>query len=165
MIISTGAWGATVFRDELVSWTLGAQYAETSNVFAVVALAQCFVVLGYACALLLNSVGDFRLQQRYYVWAAIAMVLAVVPAASLYGVVAVALVYFAVRGVDLLLLWSAVLHAGRRVRMSRTMSVCAVWATTSFLAWFGEPVLVIGGGVLMAVMMFRVPLTLPAARS
>jgi O-antigen/teichoic acid export membrane protein len=159
LVTSFGAWSATLFRDNLAFWILGPQYTETADIFGVVMLAQCFVVIGYACALLLNSFGDFRLQQRYYVGAAITMALAVMPTVSIGGITSVALLYFAVRGVDLLLLYATLRQVGRKVLAFRTLITVTLWVATSGFAWRGESVLVMAGGVLLAFIMICTPLT------
>jgi O-antigen/teichoic acid export membrane protein len=159
LVTSFGAWSATLFRDNLAFWILGPQYTETADIFGIVMLAQCFVVIGYACALLLNSFGDFRLQQRYYVGAAITMALAVMPTVSIGGITSVALLYFAVRGVDILLLYATLRQVGRKVLAFRTLITVTLWVATSGFAWRGESVLVMAGGVLLAFIMICTPLT------
>jgi O-antigen/teichoic acid export membrane protein len=162
-VVSLGAWFSVTFRESLVAAVLGQSYSPSADVFGILILAQCFVVLGYACALLLNPVGDFRLQERYYIVAAAGMAILILPAAALAGITGVAVVYLSVRTVDVFLLWAAVTHSGRRLRPLGVSVIGSMWCLTSYAAWCGEDVLVACGALVLGVVMARTSLTIRGA--
>jgi hypothetical protein len=120
------------------------------------------VVLGYACTLLLNSTGDFRLQKNYYTAAAAVMGIAVFPAVKLAGIVAVAAVYLVVRTVDVWLLLAAVKRAGRQIKRAHVLVLVLVWLLTGYAAWAAEPLLIVAGAVLFGSFLLRTTLSYPA---
>lgn len=158
-VLSLTAWGAMLLRDWLTRILLGPEYSTYQDVFAAVVLAQCFVLLGFASALLLNSIGDFRLQKTYYLLAAAAMLLLAFPAAHLAGVFGVSIVYLVVRTVDVWLLHSALHSIGRTVVTQKALAVAAAWCGASCAAWFGNFVGSLACGSLFLAMMFGWELT------
>jgi O-antigen/teichoic acid export membrane protein len=158
-VVSIAAWGAMLLREWLTHMLLGSEYGTYQDVFAAVVLAQCFVLLGHASALLLNSVGDFRLQKTYYVFAAAVMLLLAFPVAYFTGVFGVAVVYLIVRTVDVWLLHAALRTVGRKILTSKVLAAATAWCGASLAAWLNEPVGCFTCGTIFVVMLWRWKLT------
>lgn len=162
--LSLGAWTAVLLRDPLTELLLGQSYVEQQDVFALVALAQCFVLLGYASALLLNAIGDFRLQRNFYSIAALAMLVISFPAVQLAGILGVAAAYLLVRTVDVWLLLGALRRVGRSAIATRVVLAAIVWCAASAAAWSRVPWVCAVCAALFAVLLWRWQLTRPASR-
>jgi O-antigen/teichoic acid export membrane protein len=95
---------AVSFRSELLVLILGTKFVEAADAFGLLMIGFSFVILGYACAVMLNARGNFALQRNCYGVAAVAMALAAWPFASI-GLVGVASLYMLSRLVDPVLLY------------------------------------------------------------
>lgn len=102
----------------IVGALLGQAYAPHADVFGLLVIAFVLQFFGYACPVLLNARGDFSSQRRLYLCAAGAMVVAVGPVTHAFGIVGLAGLYVAVRGVDIVFLAISLASADRRARPS-----------------------------------------------
>jgi len=122
---------AVALRSAVLTILFGAKFAGAADAFGILLVGFSLVVLGYACAVILNARGNFSLQRNCYAAAAVAMALAALPMTSL-GLLGAALLYLASRLVDPVLLvltsrlvralpskpvglWIALSHAGLMV--------------------------------------------------
>jgi O-antigen/teichoic acid export membrane protein len=154
-LTSLTVWGALLLREPLTHLLLGPGYDGYQDVFAAVILAQCFVLLGYASALLLNSIGDFRLQKTYYLIAASVMIVIAFPAAQVMGAIGVAVAYLIVRTVDLWLFHSALRAVSQHVLGPKVFLVAIVWCSASLWAWLHVPILCCACSTLFVVLLWR----------
>lgn len=157
--LSLAVWAVMLFRESLTRVLLGPDYVAHADVFAVVVLAQCFVLLGYSSTLLLNSIGDFRAQRTYYSYAAVTMVLLVVPTTYVVGLTGVAVVYLVVRAVDVGLFYTAARIVGREVIASRILFTAMTWCGGSVAAWLQTTAACLAFGALLLIVLWRLQLT------
>jgi hypothetical protein len=114
----------------------------------------------YACPVLLNAHGDFSSQRRLYLWAAAAMVIAVGPVTHAFGIVGLAGLYLAVRGVDLLLFARTVWSTQSRPRWSLIGLHLLVAGAALALAWSASVAATLAGAAvsgLTAWALLRMP--------
>jgi O-antigen/teichoic acid export membrane protein len=97
--VSAAVGIAVAWRAELLALILGAKFADASDAFGILLVGFSLVVLGYACAVILNAQGNFSLQRNCYALAAAAMAVAAWPMARL-GLLGAAALYLASRLVD-----------------------------------------------------------------
>jgi O-antigen/teichoic acid export membrane protein len=161
--LSVVVWIAVFFRESITRVLLGSDYVSHAEVFAAVVLAQCFVLLGYSSNLFLNSSGDFRVQKTYYSFAAVAMLLLVVPATYMVGLTGVAIVYLVVRTVDVGLLRAAVRTLGRDAITPKIVLTAVTWCGAGLSAWLQLPGACLAFSTLHLVMLWCFRLTRPSA--
>lgn len=147
-------------REPIVANLLGPAYAAHADVFGLLVVAFVLQFFGYACPVLLNARGDFSSQRRLYLWAATAMVIAVAPVTHAFGIVGLACLYLAVRGVDLLLFARTLASTGLRPRRLVLSLHLLIAGTALALAWSASiPATLIGSAAsgLTAVALLRMP--------
>jgi O-antigen/teichoic acid export membrane protein len=132
---------AVFLRRELVFVLLGERFAAAADPFGLLAIGFALVVLGYFCAIALYGIGDFETQRRYYMVAAVAMLLAAWPLIAAWGILGCAVLYLGARCVDV-----AFLHATlRRMDLEPpawSMAVASLlFCATMAFAWAGWPAL------------------------
>lgn len=160
--LSVAVWIAVYFRESITRMLLGSDYVPYAEVFAAVVIAQCFVLLGYSSNLFLNSFGDFRVQKTYYSFAAVAMLLLVVPATYVVGLTGVAITYLVVRTVDVCLLIAAVRTLGREAIKPRVVLIAGTWCGAGLSAWLQLPGACLAFSTLHLVILWCVRLTRPS---
>lgn len=147
-------------REPIVATLLGPAYAAHADVFGLLVVAFVLQFFGYACPVLLNAQGDFSSQRRLYLWAAAAMAIAVAPVTHAFGIVGLAGLYLAVRGVDLLLFARTLASTGLRPRASVLSLHLLVAGAALALAWSASvPATLIGAAAsgLAAATLLRMP--------
>lgn len=141
-------------RERVIGILLGKAYAPHADVFGILLMAFWLQLLGYASAVLLNAQGNFSLQRRCYVWAAAAMLVAVVPVVREFGIVGLALLYLFVRGVDVVLFVSTLRLSGRCVHWESLLVPSFAVIVGFGLAWQAQWVATIIGSCLCALMAY-----------
>lgn len=138
-------------RQEIVEWLLGPEYARYADVFGFLMIALALQFFGYACPVLLNAKGDFALQRRLYLVAAVAMAAAAVPVTIAFGIVGLAALYLAVRSVDLVMFFKTLRSAGVRPKAGPLWVHFAIAASTLMMAWSGSPAWTLVGAAMSAL--------------
>lgn len=124
-------------RQSIVAWLLGPEYAQYADVFGFLMIALALQFFGYACPVLLNARGDFALQRRLYLVAAVGMAAFSVPVTMASGIVGLAALYLLVRTVDLVMFFMTLRSADVRPRAGTLWFHFTVAASTLVLAWSG----------------------------
>lgn len=159
LALSGGVWTAIMLREWVTNTLLGPHYSQHADVFAILILAQCFVLFGYSSALLLNASGNFLAQKRYYSAAAVTMLAFAFPAMQVGGLIAISITYLIVRLVDVGLLLSATRALGRRMLLGRALLAGGLWLSASAAAWTQSAILCVAFSAALLVLLWRIPLT------
>lgn len=142
---------AISLRQEIIALLLGPEYARYSDVFGFLMIALALQFFGYACPVLLNARGDFALQRRLYLVAAVAMAASAVPVTSSFGIVGLAALYLAVRSVDLVMFFMTLRSASVKPKAGPLWIHFAIATSTLMMAWSGSPAWTLFGAAMSAL--------------
>jgi len=134
--VSIGVAFAVALRDRILIWVLGSKFAEVVDAFGLLLIGFSLVVLGYACAVILNARGNFSLQRNCYGFAAVAMACLAWPLTR-YGIIGTAVLYLVSRLVDAVLLYFTARMVGVLPATLTIMMICMFYAGLMFFAWIG----------------------------
>jgi O-antigen/teichoic acid export membrane protein len=126
---------AIAFREKAVTALLGEEFRLSADLFGLLLAAQIFVILEYACPLMLNAIGNFSVQRDANLLGATIAVIVSYPLIDSFGVMGAAILYVLVHSSAMMLLFRTLLAVEITKPTSYVIGFFVISGSVLSLAW------------------------------